>query len=85
MSAMNLALQTRRAIITLSLMAVAMVCVVAKTATGSDAMRVAQAPAHVDAMTSASLEVSAGPVTVRVSVPVKMRSTARSANTVIGI
>lgn len=82
---MNLALQTRRAVITLSLVALAMVCVVAKTATGSDATLAAEAPTHVELVRSASLEVSAGGVTVRVSVPVKVKSTARSAGTIVRI
>ncbi len=82
---MNLALQTRRAVITLSLMALAMVCVVAKTATGNDAMIAAKAPTHVESVTRASLEISADSVTLRVSTPVKVRSTARSAGTIVRI
>ncbi|HEX4481246.1 MAG TPA: hypothetical protein VH082_10575 [Rudaea sp.] len=82
---MNLTLQTRRAVVTLSLMALAMVCIVAKTAVGSDAMLAEKTPAQVESVTRASLEVSAGPVTVRVSVPVKVKSMAQSTGTIIRI
>jgi hypothetical protein len=66
MSAMNLALQTRRAVITLSLLALAMVCVAAKTATGTNALS-ADAPAHAG---SAARGVCAAPADVRVVAPV---------------
>src|SRR6202012_5947553 len=58
MFAMNLALQTRRAVITLSLMALALVCVAAKTATRTDGLSV-QTPMRVETM---AIDVPAGPV-----------------------
>ena len=66
---MNLALQTRRAVITLSLVALAMVCVAAKTATRTDAMLSADALPSVEAVTRGAFDVSAGPVAVRVTQP----------------
>ena len=61
---MNLALQTRRAVITLSLVALAMVCVAAKTATRTDAALAADAPPRIEAVTRGAFEVSAGPASV---------------------
>lgn len=63
---MNLALQTRRAVITLSLMALALVCVAARTATRHDALSAA-APVHMKASE-----------TVQVSVPVAIKVVAKT-------
>jgi hypothetical protein len=76
MSAMNLALQTRRAVITLSLMALAMVCVAAKTATRSDAALSADMP-RVESMSTDTVAVSAGRMTIHIAAPVTVKSTAR--------
>jgi len=65
---MNLALQTRRAVITLSLMALALVCVAAKTATRHDALS-AEAPVRVESM--AVETASAPPVVVKVAAKAK--------------
>jgi methionine-rich copper-binding protein CopC len=62
MFAMNLALQTRRAVITLGLMALALVCVAAKTATRHDALS-SEAPVRMENM---AVQASAAPVAVKV-------------------
>lgn len=67
---MNLALQTRRAVITLSLLALAMVCVAAKTATRHDALS-AEAPVRVETMAVETAQVSAQPMAIRVAAKTK--------------
>ncbi len=70
---MNLALQTRRAVITLSLLALAMVCVVAKTATRHDALS-AGMPVRVENM---AVEVSAQPVMIKVAAKTRVHGETR--------
>ena len=70
---MNLALQTRRAVITLSLMALALVCVAAKTATRTDGLSV-QTPMRVETM---AIDVPAGPVALNVAARAKVRGETR--------
>ncbi len=55
---MNLALQTRRAVITLSLMALAMACIAAKTMTRHDALSAAT-PVRVESTGAQTVQVSA--------------------------
>jgi hypothetical protein len=76
MSAMNLALQTRRAVITLSLMALAMACIAAK-ATRTDARLSAEAPVRVEAVAHQSIEVTGGSVVVRIAEPVTVNVAAK--------
>ena len=63
---MNLALQTRRAVITLSLLALAMACVAAKTATRHDALSAAT-PVRVETMAVETAQVSSQPVMINVA------------------
>jgi hypothetical protein len=70
---MNLALQTRRAVITLSLMALALACVAAKTATRHDALS-ADMPARMETMAA---EASAKPVAIKVVAKAKMHGETR--------
>jgi methionine-rich copper-binding protein CopC len=76
MFAMNLALQTRRAVITLTLMALAMMCVAAKTATRHDALS-ADAPTHVESMAADRVQVSITPVAVIAAAKTSVRCETR--------
>ena len=73
---MNLALQTRRAVITLSLMALALACVAAKTATRHDALS-ADAPARVESMAVQTIPATAQSVAVKVATKANARAEVR--------
>jgi hypothetical protein len=71
--AMNLALQTRRAVITLSLMALALAWVAAKTTMRHDALS-SQSPAHAESIATETVHVSAKPMAIKVAAKTKTRS-----------
>ena len=73
---MNLALQTRRAAITLTLLALAMACVAAKTVTRHDALS-ADAPARVESMAVETAQVSSQPIAIKVGVKAKTHTETR--------
>jgi hypothetical protein len=73
---MNLALQTRRAVITLSLMALALVCVAAKTATRHDALS-AEAPLRMETMAVETVQVSAPQAAIKVAAKAKAHAEVR--------
>ena len=73
---MNLALQTRRAVITLSLMALALVCVAAKTATRHDALS-ETTPVRVETMAVDVAQASVQPVAMKVVAKTKAHAETR--------
>ena len=73
---MNLALQTRRAVITLSLMALALVWVAAKTATRHDAFSDAT-PVRVETMAVDAAQASVQPVAINVVANTKTHADTR--------
>ncbi len=70
---MNLALQTLRAVITLSLMALALVCIAAKTVTRADALS-ATVPARVENMAIETVQTSTHPVVIKTVAKTKMHA-----------